>query len=103
MEKKSPDAGLMNEGSLNTVGYQLIQAGDAPNAVSLMSWVAGRYPKSANAQDSLADAYYAAKNKEGARAAVERSIALAKTDPALSGEARDKFVQGEQEKLKKLQ
>ena len=101
--KHSPDAAVLSEASLNLLGYRFIQASDSQDAVSLLSWVADRYPKSANAQDSLADAYVAAKDTANARAATERSMLLAKTDPSLTPQTKERLTQAAQERLKQLQ
>jgi CubicO group peptidase (beta-lactamase class C family) len=46
------------EGELNDWGYRLLSTGHAHDAVPLFAFIATEYPKSANAHDSLAQAYH---------------------------------------------
>ena len=47
-------------GRLNGLGYALLKRGEAADAVAILELVAAAYPDSANAHDSLGDAYEAA-------------------------------------------
>jgi CubicO group peptidase (beta-lactamase class C family) len=64
------------EQELNTLGYQLLQAGRAADAVEVFKLNAEMFPKSANTYDSLGESYAAAGNKELALANYRKSLAL---------------------------
>ena len=61
------------------------------------------HPESANAQDSLADGYLAVDDKEKARAAIRRAIALVPTDPSVDSTAKATFLADEQRRLNEIQ
>jgi len=60
------------------------------------------HPLSANAQDSLADGYLAVKDKENAKGAVQRAIALAPDDQTLDPAAKSSFLSEENAKLQQI-
>ena len=97
----SPDAAVLSQRSLNAVGYGLIRSKPA-DAVSLFEWTADRYPRSANAQDSLADAYLAAGNKDASRRATGKALELLDHDTSLSPDARAQITRSAQDRLTKL-
>jgi hypothetical protein len=99
----SPDAVVLAESSLNSLAYRLIQSRHAVEAVKLVEWATTRYERSANLQDTLADAYLAEGNKSSARNATERSLALAKDDTSLSDERRQRLNKAAEDRLKLLQ
>jgi hypothetical protein len=99
---RSPDAAVLSERSLNNVGYGLL-ASHAADAVAVFEWSAARYPKSANAQDSLAQAYIAAGNKDGARRASEKTLALLEGEALLSPEVKAKLTQSARDRIARLQ
>jgi tetratricopeptide (TPR) repeat protein len=74
-----PGARVLQEGALNQLGYRLLQAGKKPAALAVFEHVTQKYPASANAWDSLSEAYEGAGNLEGARSAL--------------GEARKRLVE----------
>jgi len=53
---EEPDAPVLQEPSLNSLGYQLLGSGHRKEAIEVFRFNLKRYPKSANAADSLADA-----------------------------------------------
>jgi hypothetical protein len=78
-------ASCMDESRFNTWGYNLLgqqRQGDALVLFQLNAWA---HPQSANAQDSLADGYLSVHDKENAKTAVQRAIALAPSDQMLDG------------------
>lgn len=72
------------EEQLNSLGYSLLQAKQTEQAIAIFRLNAGANPNSANAFDSLAEAYAAAGNRELAILNYERALAL---DPKLASAA----------------
>jgi Flp pilus assembly protein TadD len=60
------------------------------------------HPDSANAQDSLADAYIAAGQKEPAREALRQALKLIASNSSLSAANKESLSKVEQEKLDQL-
>jgi cytochrome c-type biogenesis protein CcmH/NrfG len=60
------------------------------------------HPQSANAADSLGDAYAAANQKARARDAYQRAIKLVTTDPRLDAQAKQSFAKDEATKIEQL-
>lgn len=71
----APDAAVLTERSMIKVGDSLVES-KAADAVGVLEWTATRYPRSADTQDSLAKAYRAVGNQDGARRATERALEL---------------------------
>jgi len=86
----------------NTWGYTLLGQHRAKEALAVFELNAWAHPGSANAQDSLADGYLAVGDKESARQAVERAIALAPADPTLDSAAKRSFLSEEKTKLQQF-
>lgn len=74
--KRDPEAYLFPEGILNQTAYDLMAAGKAKDAIVLCRLNTEAYPTSANAYDSLADAYLADGQTEPARQAARKVIEL---------------------------
>ncbi|OEZ62740.1 serine hydrolase domain-containing protein [Duganella sp. HH105] len=70
---------------LNDWGYRLLSTGRARDALAVLRFVAERFPDSANAHDSLAQASLVNGDKEMATLHYRRALAL---DPSNSGAAR---------------
>jgi hypothetical protein len=69
-------AGLITEGTLNKLGYDLIGKKDFPGAIKLFSLNVAMYPNSFNTYDSLADAYEKAGNNSEAINNYKKSLQL---------------------------
>lgn len=67
---------VLSEQALNAAGYTLKGEGKTRAAVEVLEWVVERNPESANAYDSLADAYEADKRIDDALAATEKALGL---------------------------
>lgn len=80
----------MNEGTLNGLGYMLLQNGQTPDAIAVFQRNVQDYPQSSNVYDSLGEAYMKAGQKDLAIANYEKSLQL------------DPKNQNAVEKLKKL-
>ena len=87
----------------NTWGYNLLGQRRPKDALLVFQLNAWAHPQSANAQDSLADGYLSVNEKENARVAVQRAIALAPTDGTLDPSAKSSFVSEEKAKLQKIE
>jgi hypothetical protein len=97
-----PDANLFRERSLNGVAYRLLLAGKPNEAIELFERVTVRYPASANAWDSLSEAYETAGDKGKARAAAEKAMSLLPDDPNVSPQLRERLEQALRERLARL-
>ncbi len=64
------------EAEMNAYGYQLINAGNTKRAIEIMQMNTKRHPKSANAWDSLGEAYVMAKEKDKAVKSFKKSLSL---------------------------
>ena len=83
----------------NTWGYNLLGQKRPKEALAVFQLNAWAHPRSANAQDSLADGYLSVNEKESAKRSVERAIALAQDDQALDAAAKSSFLSEENAKL----
>jgi dienelactone hydrolase len=72
--KADPNAVLVQENTINALGYQLLQNQKPKEAVEVFKLNLAAYPRSANVYDSLADGYEAAGNKEMAIQFSEKTL-----------------------------
>jgi tetratricopeptide (TPR) repeat protein len=70
------DTYSFREGALNTLGYEILQAGHAADAVVIFRMNAEQFPESGNAWDSLGEAHAAAGDREQAIACYEKAVAI---------------------------
>src|SRR6266536_1849868 len=84
--RKDPDAQLFPEITVSTIGQDHMRAGDPKLAIEVLKLVLLAYPESADANETLADAYLADGQKELARQHAEKALALLDSHrlPALS-------------------
>lgn len=99
LAKTSRNAFVLQERSLNALGYSFLAERKLAEATALFEFVIATYPDSANAHDSLADAYEAAGRKADAIAASERALQLLEKAPERSRQA---IRQSAEERLKRL-
>jgi tetratricopeptide (TPR) repeat protein len=93
-------ASCIDADRFNTWGYNLLGQVRAKDALAVFELNVWAHPTNANLHDSLSDGFSAAGDKEHAREAVERAIALAPSDPSFdSPTARSAFLTGEKSKL----
>jgi CubicO group peptidase (beta-lactamase class C family) len=76
LKKSGKDKEEINEGTLNFLGYELLQDGDTQGALALFQYNVQEYPESWNVYDSLGEAYMDAGNKNLAIANYEKSVQL---------------------------
>jgi dienelactone hydrolase len=72
---------LFPEGEMNRYGYQLLQGGNAKEALEVFRLNVDAYPSSANTYDSLSDAYLALGNREEALKYAEKALDALAKDP----------------------
>ena len=97
--KKDPNAKLLEAGFVNQLGYQAITAGDPKSAVAIQKLNVEANPASANAWDSLGDAYEADGQKDKARQAAEKALALLPADKSVDEDTRKLIEQSAEGKL----
>jgi len=106
--RRDPKAQLFPEVVVTILGYDHLAVGETKLAVEIMRLVVTAYTDSADAYDSLSDAYLADGQKDSARQTAEKALALldSHTAPESSWsdtEARRKLIRdGAQDNLKQL-
>jgi tetratricopeptide (TPR) repeat protein len=76
-DKASADGlAIANENDLNNYGYQLLGQGQHDKAIEILTVCVQRYPKSANAWDSLGEAYATKGDKKNAVTNFKKSLTL---------------------------
>jgi pimeloyl-ACP methyl ester carboxylesterase len=83
-QRESPCEAVVDERVFNQAGYSFIADKQFEDAARILEFVARVYPQSANAADSLGDAYLAAGQKENALAAFRRAVDLLPLDRTLN-------------------
>ena len=100
--KKDPKAPILAPGLVNQLGYEAIQAGDPRAAVAIMQINVDAAPASSNAWDSLGDALLADGQREKAREASEKALALVGSDASESEERKTLIRQSAEQRLAQL-
>jgi hypothetical protein len=100
--RKYPDASLFKEARLNQLGYRLLSDGKKEDAVALLRTVTQMYPQSANAFDSLAEAYEGVGQKANARTAEQRCLELLAKDTTMAAPRKEALQKAAEERLKRL-
>jgi tetratricopeptide (TPR) repeat protein len=67
---------IATEAELNTYGYQLLNAGQQDKAIDVFVLTTKRFPKSANAFDSLGEAYFTKGDQKNAIANFKKSLGM---------------------------
>jgi tetratricopeptide (TPR) repeat protein len=73
---KAEALALATETELNTYGYTLLNQGDKKEAIRIFKMIVDRYPESANAWDSLGEAYALSDDKDNAIKCFKKSLTL---------------------------
>lgn len=102
LRRAAPDETVVKESALNSFGYSLMGESRFTDAVNVLKLAAYLYQKSANAEDSLGDAYLAAGQRDEARHAYEKALALVADDPGLDAAGKKAFASTEQGKVNQL-
>ena len=100
--KKDPKSPMLRPSWVNFLGYQAIGSGDAKGGVAIMMVNVNGNPASANAWDSLGDAYLAAGEREKAKEASEKALQLLDADKSMSDAVRKEVRASAQGKLDQL-
>jgi len=79
--KKALEADLHTQASINRIGYDFLEKKSYPMAIAVLDFNASAFPKSANAQNSLGEAYLRRGDKARARVSCLKALAL---DPNLA-------------------
>jgi dienelactone hydrolase len=101
--KRDPDARVITEQSINKLGYELMGSGKVDEAVRVLLLNVERFPRSANAYDSLADAYRKKGNQPCVAYAYRKLLEVVAQDSALDESARESLRRNATEQLQKLQ
>ena len=100
--RTAPMETLVNESVFNSLGYNLIAEKRFKAATGILKLVTFVYPQSANAADSLGDAYIAASQKQEAMAAYQKALDLVAGDPRFDAAAKESFARDEKRKIEQL-
>jgi dienelactone hydrolase len=104
-ENRKKDTGrfvLFPEAELNAYGYQMMQEGRGKEAIVVLQMNVDEFPQSANACDSLSDAYLADGNKVEALKHAEKALALLPGDTSLPDAAKTLVRESAQKKVEQL-
>lgn len=93
---------VVDQDEFSNVDYRLIAERRFPEAIGIMRLIVYAYPGSANAADSLADAYIAADQNYPARVALQQSFKVIPHDSSLNEANKQWVTKLEQTKLDQL-
>ena len=93
---------LFPETDTNLLGYQLLQEGNAKDAVEVFKLNVEAYPASANTYDSLSDAYLALGNREEALRYAEKAIEMIPKDAEATDDFKKLVRESAEKKIKEL-
>src|SRR5262245_11077669 len=93
---------VLPEYIVNWIGYEHLGLKDTGTALKIMKLNATTYPKSANAQDSLADAYVAAGDAAAALTAAKRTLELHDADTSMTPQQKDRIRSAAEAKIARL-
>lgn len=102
LHRRDPGAFVVHENYLNSTGYILLGEGKQADAVAVLELVTVLYPESANAHDSLGDAYEAAGEAAKAIVASERALELLDKTPPFRREAIRASAEAKLKRLRKM-
>jgi dienelactone hydrolase len=93
---------MLPEEIVNLLGYEHIQMGDIKGAVEILRLNVMEYPNSANAYDSLSDAYLADGQKEVALQNAKKAMELLANDTVDTEQRRNAIRDSAEQKIKQL-
>ncbi|HSA92529.1 MAG TPA: cytochrome P460 family protein [Terriglobales bacterium] len=100
--RRHPDAGIFQEPGLNALGYRLLNAKRQQDAIAVLSFVTHEFPNSANAFDSLADAYEQSGHREQALAASRKALELAESAQDANPEMQEQIRHAARRRIERL-
>jgi CubicO group peptidase (beta-lactamase class C family) len=101
-ERANPKDPTINDDEVNLLGYRLMGGGKLDDAIAVLRLVATVHPDSANAHDSLGEAYMTAGDKPRAIAEYEATLATLDKDPRVGPGQKPRFRKHAEEQLAKL-
>jgi dienelactone hydrolase len=93
---------LFPENETNLFGYQLLQDGNAKDAVEVFKLNVDAYPRSANTYDSLSDAYLALGNREESLRYAEKAVEMIAKDVEATDDFKKLVRESAEKKIKEL-
>lgn len=102
-DRKKHERSALDERALNSLVYELGRTKHAAEGVALAEFVTQEYARSANAWDTLADAYEATGRSQDALRAARKALELLPADDSLSDAQRQRLEQAEKARIAKLQ
>jgi dienelactone hydrolase len=99
---RDPDARVVGEQSINNLGYELMNGGKIEEAVRVLQLNAERFPRSANAYDSLADVYKKKGDQPCTIYAYRKLLEVLPQDASLDESSKAGFQRSATEQLQKL-
>jgi len=100
IRRESP--GDLAEQDVNNIGYNLLRAKKFPEAIAVFLWNVEAYPLSANACDSLAEAYMESGDTENAIKFYEKVLEMIPDDPRPDRDALEDLAKGARDRLTRL-
>jgi dienelactone hydrolase len=100
--RRNPNRALFPESEMNAYGYERLQKGHPDEAIAIFRMNVDAYPRSANAYDSLSDAYLAAGKRTEALAAAEQALKRLAADRTLSDQFRTLLRESLEKKIREL-
>ena len=98
----NPGIDLIDQPTLNRLGYGLLEQGNAPAAVGVFRLNVDAHPRSADAFDSLVDGLLGARDTTGAIAACQQLLTVLDADSTLSADVREEYRRNTQARLQQL-
>jgi tetratricopeptide (TPR) repeat protein len=102
LKQEDPRLVLFRENVLNSLGYEFLFSRNMDLAIKVFTLNVEAYPQSANANDSLSEAYERTGDKQLAIEYAEKGIALLPQDPSLDEGRREAIRRLLEERVKKL-
>ncbi len=93
---------LVRDNVLNSIGYRLLQRGRRSEAVAVLTIATERYPRSANAWDSLSEALEVSGDRAAALQAARKALELLPADAALAAAARESLKNASTQRIERL-
>lgn len=94
--------GVIREDVLNANAYWLLRNGKQAEALETFKLMVETYPNSANAHDSMGDAYEAVGNKPAAVEEAEKALQLLQTDNTANEQLKAGIRRSAEDKIKRL-
>jgi dienelactone hydrolase len=100
--EKDPKATPFQEAIVNQLAYERLQSGDMDGGIAFAKLNVDAFPESANAYDSLSDAYLADGQRDLAKQNAEKALTLLEKDSTTDPQRRELIKQSAEQKLKDL-